>query len=67
MLPQSIASLFGLADNFMFEIMAVLALIWCATLACVVVRKASAVVRRSPGAGQAAVAYARVGAPAVQQ
>ena len=46
MLPESIASLFNLADNFGLEFMAVLALIWLATLGYVIVRKVSALIGR---------------------
>jgi hypothetical protein len=46
MLPETITSLFGVADKFAVETTAVLALIWSGTLGYVIVRKVSSLVRR---------------------
>jgi hypothetical protein len=45
MLPETISSLFNLADNFTLELMAVLALIWLGTLGYVIVRKVSGLIQ----------------------
>lgn len=60
MLPESIISLFHLADNFALQFMAVLALIWFATLGYVIVRKLSVLVKRFRGARVEAEAYGKL-------
>ena len=46
MLPETITSLFNLADNYAVGFMAVLAFIWSATLGYLIVRKVAGLIAR---------------------